>query len=133
MLFLARFRLLNEIKLTSPESFEILFTDKSKFLKLSSLDIPFITYILLLLRKSCLRLSPSSPDIYYILFSEISKISKFWFLLTPSITEIEFAFKFNTLKNLCLDKSLIFIILLLLTSKKSRCKGTYFTSNIDVN
>lgn len=63
----------------------------------------------------------------------MSNIYKFKFLLIPSITAIEFDFKFKTLRYLFRDKSIIFVMLLLLTSKKSKCKGAYFTSNIEVS
>ena len=46
---------------------------------------------------------------------------------------IELDFKFNTRKYLFLDKSLILTILLLLTSSQSKCRGAYFTSNIETN
>jgi hypothetical protein len=80
-----------------------------------------------------LRFRPSNPEIYYILFSDISKIYRCRFLFIPSITAIEFDFKFKTLKNLFLDKSPILEMILLLTSKESRCKGASLTSNIETN
>lgn len=63
----------------------------------------------------------------------MSKISKFEFLLIPSITEIKLVLKFKTLKYLLRERSIILVIALLLTSKKSKCKGGSLTSNIDTN
>lgn len=46
---------------------------------------------------------------------------------------MEFALRLRILKYLFRDKSLIFDMLLLLTSRESKCKGVYLTSNIEIS
>lgn len=54
-------------------------------------------------------------------------------MLIPSIIEIELALRFRTLKYLFFERLFIFVILLLLTSNQSKCKGVYFRSSTDTS
>jgi hypothetical protein len=107
--------------------------DRSRIRKLSNFDMPLIISIRLVLRYNYFKFNPSRPEISSILFYEMSSISRLGFLFMPSIVTIEFALRFKILRYLFRERSLILAMLLLLTSRESKCNGGYFTSNIVVS
>lgn len=128
MLFLARLSSLRDTKLTNPPSFFILFNERLRILRFSSLLKPFPESIWLLDRYNYIKPSPSRPPISSNRFSERSRIRSALFFYRPLIADILFELSFNTLKDLCLLKSGITLIRLLLRSRKSKCRGIYLMS-----
>lgn len=133
MLFLAKLSSLRETKLTSPPSFLILFRDRLSIRKCSNLDKPFPDSIWLLDRYSYLKPKPSSPPTSYNKFSDKSSIRSALFFYKPFIAVILFEFSLTTLNDLCLPKSGMAVMRLLLRSRKSKCKGIYLISRTVVS
>ena len=128
MLFLAKLSSLRDTKLTNPPSFFILFNDRLRILRCSSFDKPFPESIWLFERYNYIKPNPSRPPISSKRFSERSRIRSALFFYRPFIADILFALSFSTLKDLCLLRSGITVMRLLLRSRKSKCKGIYLIS-----
>jgi hypothetical protein len=128
MLFFAKLSSLRDTRLTNPPSFFILFNERLRILRCSSLDKPLTESIWLLEIYNYIKPSPSRPPISSNKFSERSRIRSALFFYRPFIADILFELSFKTLKDLCLLKSGITVIRLLLRSRKSKCKGIYLMS-----